>query len=226
MPRTPGYAAQNRVLIYNGGEESIPPFAVVKPSASHWSHNLLALQVAQPDETFVQKYYINGPTKVGADAGYGAAIAEGEWPHWAQYDDSAGTPEYGQVWGPKPGQWTLAPQRPGFMIVGQPQTIGSLNLVAVRPYKVTELWVKLNAPLAQGGKLSNQPIYSGQPAGETDGGEAESGLVLSTLYDRLIDPDSESGWELPADAWVLAQWIDGYWYAVASSKCAVLATGS
>jgi hypothetical protein len=230
MPRTPGYAAQNRLLIYNEGEEAIPPFAVVKPTGTQWSNNLVALQVAQPDENFVQKYYINGPTTLGSDTGYGAAISDGEWPLWAQYNSSAGTPAYGQVWGPKAGEWTLEPNRPGFMIVGQPQSIGSgdaaLNLVAVRPYEVTEIWVKLNAALSQGGKLANQPIYTGKPAGESGGGETDSGLVLPLLYDRLIDADSESGWELPSGAWVLAAWIDGYWYAVESSKCAIAPTGS
>ena len=230
MPRTPGYAAQNRVLIYNDGDDAIPPFAVVKPTGSQLSKDLLALQVEQPDETFVQKYYINGPTLIGSDTGYGSAAADGEWPIWAQYNSSTATPAYGQVWGPKPGEWTLEPNRPGFVIVGQPQTIGSgegaLNLVAVRPCDVTELWVKLSAALPQGGKLANQSIYTGKPAGESGGGETDSGLVLPLLYDRLIDPDTESGWELPSGAWVLASWIDGYWYAVASSKCSIPPTGS
>ena len=52
------------VLIYNGGAESIPPFAVVKPTGVRYSNNVLALQVEQPDSQFAQKYYINGPTSM------------------------------------------------------------------------------------------------------------------------------------------------------------------
>jgi hypothetical protein len=226
MARTPGYAAQNRVLIYNVGDSAIPPFALVKPTGSQWSNSVLALQVGQPDATFVQKYYVNGPTSIGTETGFGTAFSDVEWPVWAQYNTSSGTPAYGQVWGPKAGEWTLEPNRPGFVIVGQPQTVGSFNIVAVRPYEVTEVWVKTSAALTQGAAITNQPVYICKPLGVSGGGETASGMTLPAVYDRLINASTQTGWQIPSGAFLLCRWIDGYWYAVESDTCAAAPEGS
>lgn len=202
----------------NDSGQTIPGWAVMRSTGTAVVANQVVLKMGQPNGTLERCYYLNGPCAVQAGQ-YG--VTAGAWPSgfpiYAQYDGGSGsgstTPAYGQSWGAQASSWVLAPNRPGFTILGNTMGDGEdegPKRVVVRPEIVSEVYGKLSADLKYQGTDVVVNVYVGKPGGkETDGGltvKANDGLL-------------ESGEKLDSGSKVVCRWLNGCWYVIAVGKC-------
>ena len=99
---------QSRRYIRNSTGETIPAFAVCRPTGATMDGTTPVITVAKPSTTFSVDYVVNGSTAIAAgeigDAQNGPLV-------YVLYDD-ASTPSSGEGWGPKPDQWSLSKHYP------------------------------------------------------------------------------------------------------------------
>lgn len=84
-------AASTRVDPYNipflnDSGETIPPYAVMRPSTITFKRGNWHLTMVKPDTTFARRYYINGPFAI-PDAGFGRC-SDGTYPTLVRYPGS------------------------------------------------------------------------------------------------------------------------------------------
>jgi hypothetical protein len=101
-----------KVPFQNEAGMSIPPCAVMSIVGSTTVDGVAFVRCVQPGAAFGTQYAVNGPVRVPPGE-QGVCYRRGEVP--AAYD--VGSPQPGQCWGPKPGQWTLSYANPGWTIV-------------------------------------------------------------------------------------------------------------
>jgi hypothetical protein len=97
----------------NTSSEEVPPYGVMASTDVEYFQGHDAIKIAKPSTTFRRKHFINGRNDVPVDAT--DKIQRGDLLRIA-YD--TGTPANGEVWGPKPSQWTLAKGYPGYICQG------------------------------------------------------------------------------------------------------------
>lgn len=102
-----------KVPFRNDAAQSIPPCAVVQISGSVVEDGVSLLTCLQPGTTFGTQYAVNGPVRVPPGES-GLCYRRGELP--VAFD--AGSPQVGEGWGPKPGQWSVSKGFPGWTVVG------------------------------------------------------------------------------------------------------------
>jgi hypothetical protein len=177
----------------NDSSEEIPAGAALAINGVSLVEGQSVLAVVKPGSTWQRRYALAGPWPIPAGA-YGACTLES--PAWA-WCDTQTTPQPGQSWGIKPGEWRLFPHRPGFTVLG-----GLVNDRAlVLPHAVDQLLGKTDGVLSKGssGLVS---LWFGPP-----GSEADSNLDV-TAWNRFAN--------VPAGRWVSLAWIHGAWYLTAA----------
>lgn len=177
----------------NDAGEEIPAGAALHISGVSVVEGRSVLAVVKPTSTWQRRYALAGPWPIPAGA-YGACTLEG--PVWA-WCDTQTTPQPGQSWGVKPGEWRLFPHRPGFMVLG-----GLVNQrTLVLPQHISQLLGKTDSTLAKGasGVVS---LWFG-PAGS----ESDSNLDV-VAWNRFAN--------VGANRWVALAWIHGAWYLTAA----------
>ena len=187
-------------FLNNSGEEC-PAYAVMEVTAGVRgganAYTEERLTITKPTSTFNRLYLVNGPQAVAADK-----EGEGTW----LMDDAAGrpvlyetgnTPAWGESWGAKSGQWTLAKGRPGFLVTGANNTTATLPYTSAVQYMVNYLKGKADAGITKGssGTIS---IWMGAA-----GSEADTSINV-TAY--------AWGTAITSGKIVSLQWLDSAWY--------------
>lgn len=150
---------QQFFTVRNNSGETIPPHAVMAVTGVEVAEGALVHVVTKPSTTFYRSLLINNITRIKAgkygDGTPGTALAI--------YD--SGTPANGETWGPKPGQWSLSKNYPGFIILG---VVDASNKVAlVRPEEINMLHGKADADIAKGAS-GTVSIWIGAGGSEAD----------------------------------------------------------
>lgn len=162
--------ARQRFL--NSSGEECPGYAVMEVTAGVRgganAYTEERLTITKPTSTFNRLYLVNGPMPV-ADGKEG----EGTW----LMDDSAGrpvlyasgdgTPAWGESWGAKASQWTLAKNRPGFLVTGANNTTATNPYTSAVQEVVMQLIGKPTANVTAPNTCTIN-IYSGTAGSESD----------------------------------------------------------
>jgi len=178
-----GYLGQraiclNEVLYKNASGATIPIGGVLKPGTQVTNSGVIALEVDQPDSTYVWKYLISIVDNV-ADGEYG-------WGKWMmQYEYSANqfilmhdAADTSRSWGPKPGEWDLWPKRPGFFFLECLHTTNKWGRFVQQIPAEILVYNDTGSPIAAAGGPTTLKMYGG-----TRGSEGDLGLTVSP-YNR------------------------------------------
>lgn len=158
-----------------------------------------AYEAAKPSTTFGRIFAASQPFGVASNK-YGLCKFFGELE--LLYDDADGTPAFGETWGPKPGQFSLAKGYPGFTVLGVSDSTNHI-LLAVRE-EVSTYIGKADAGINKGAS-GTVSIWIGTP-----GSESDSTVNISSCYNRTANISSGN--------WVTVQFINGHPY-VAKLEC-------
>lgn len=185
---------ENRqVQFRNTSGEVIPAYGVMRVTGAEVKAGLRILTVAKPSATFQRLYLVNGPTRVGSG---GDARGVGTWLEedgYVLYE--SGTPAYGESWGPKAGQWSLAKWRYGFTVVGGLAGTGAGIRVVAKQEPVNTILGKADSAISadSSGTVS---IYDGNRSDTTDN-------LTAYTFTGITD----------TSAFLFVGWIGGTWYA-------------
>ncbi len=113
----------HKIPFRNDAAEAIPPCAVVQITGSVIEDGVSLLTCVQPGTTFGTQYAVNGLVRVPPGEA-GVCYRHGELP--VAFD--AGTPQAGEGWGPKPGQWSVSQGYPGWTVV---DVVNAANKIAL-----------------------------------------------------------------------------------------------
>lgn len=193
---------QRKVQFRNTSGEIIPAYGVMRVTGVELKAGLPIITVAKPSTTFDRLYLVNGSMRVGSAStcrGVGTWLYEGGY---ALYE--SGTPAYGESWGPKDGQWSLAKWRYGFTIWGA--TTGSIGsgtarVIAVQA-EVNEVYGQTNGAMALDG-TGTVDLYDGNNTAITS--------TSITATNRFVT-------SVATAKKVICTWIGGTWLASAA-KC-------
>lgn len=179
----------------------IPGFAVMRVTGiadPTTTDNEYVLQVDQPNGS-PALYCVNGPQVIKAQSGStpGWGICSFDFPNFALYDSTSGTPAVNDGWGPKSGSWKLVKGQSGFNVFNQPTE----GRVLVMQQSVAADWVGvLNATLNYHGSTSVQIYTFDSGLGYfTDSGTSD------TCYGWLM----LSGDSIPANTQVVGCYVSG-----------------
>lgn len=111
----------------NTEDESIPPFSVVEIIDADRPASLRAYaDIAKPSGDTDKQFAFTGPMSILAqdrnnlNQGYGSVSQD--YPLWAAYDDTEGTPQPGDVYTVDQNSWVIHPGGNEFVIIGAPVT--------------------------------------------------------------------------------------------------------
>lgn len=192
-------------FLNNSGEEA-PAYAVMEVTAGvrGSSGNPFVeerLTITKPTSTFRRLYLVNGPRPVAAGSeGEGTWLMDDAAGRPVLYNSSDGTPAYGESWGAKASQWTLAKNRPGFLITGANNTSASNPYTSAVQYVVNEVLGKTAAPHNEDASGTVR-LWMGTANSETD-----SSMDI-TAYNKFAN--------LGSGVWVWCSWTNGAWYLTA-----------
>src|SRR4029079_2902626 len=119
----------------NDSGATIPAYGVVMLDDTEKIDEIEYLKVKKANDKFKRRYFVNGTQEV-EDQKYGG----GTWlshSDWVLYDHNEGTPQIGEQWGVKPGEFKLFKHRPGFFITGGTTGSNSTNDLRVRAIQQT-----------------------------------------------------------------------------------------
>ncbi len=144
---------------YNAAGETIPAYSVVAIRAGSTIDNGYRAHLEKPSTTFCRDYGITVSQDLSAGKRGGYSVEAG----LVKYD--TGTPATGETWGPKPGQFTVSKNYPGFRCLG---VIDSTNkiMLAVREEPPFYL-AKADAAISKGSS-GTASLYVGASGSETD----------------------------------------------------------
>jgi hypothetical protein len=167
-----------------------------------------ALSVKRPDTTTglggLATFVLNGPTALAANA-YGSCTFDS--PAFAVYNTGA-TPAVGETWGPKPSQFTLEQDYPGFRILGGNTGTGATSRTRVVIEEVTVLHGVMDEAIGVGEEktMSIWADASASPADTT---------VNLEVRDRFLKAGAD---DIASGKKVVATRINGVWY-LTSAEC-------
>lgn len=188
------------VKFKNGASEAAPAHAVMEITASERDSTTgeIIYTIGKPSATFRRLYLVNGVMEVAAD-GYG----EGTFLHSGGavlYNSGDGTPAVDESWGAKASQWSLAKNRPGFLITAANNTSATAPYTSAVQSEVVNLKGKpdttITANSATGQAVS---IYMGVPGSLADTSINVTAYALGT--------------DCASAKWCVLTWMDNYWWA-------------
>lgn len=188
-------------FLNNSGEE-VPGYAVMEVTAGVRggtnAYTEERLTITKPTSTFNRLYLINGPQAVAIDKeGEGTWLMDDAAGRPVLYDSADGTPAWGESWGAKASQWTLAKNRPGFLVTGANNTTPTNKYTSAVQYMVNYLKGKADGAITKGssGTIS---VWMGAA-----GSEADTSINV-TAY--------AWGTAITSGKIVSLQWLDSAWY--------------
>jgi hypothetical protein len=188
------------IPFYNDSGGTIPAYAAMVLTGAFDANGYPKVTQAST-AGFKQVGLVNGPNTVASTAiGLGSWLEHGRLTPYGRvlYNSGSGTPAVGEEWGMKSGQWDLVKNRPGFYIIGNPDTTNHHVLAIQTP--VRGLIGKLTGTVGAGasGTLN---IWFG--AGGSEAVSSEGWTLAVT---------NRTGLSLTAAKWCSAVWRNGNWY--------------
>lgn len=181
------------VRFRNDSGESAPAYAVMRVTGGVVDGDEQIVTIAKPNDTFQRLYLVNGATAV-ADEEEGL----GTWLDDAGYVlYESGSPAYGESWGAKEDQWSLAKWRPGFTIIGTVD--GGSTEVWAQQDEVNSLIGKTTGSISANGGTGSINIWMGQAGSEA---VTEYAITCSNLTSLA----------LVTGKWGGVVWRNGNWY--------------
>ena len=187
-------------FLNNSGEEC-PAYAVMEVTAGVRgganAYTEERLTITKPTSTFNRLYLVNGPQAVAADKeGEGTWLMDDAAGRPVLYASGDGTPAWGESWGAKASQWTLAKNRPGFLVTGANNTSATNPYTSGVQFYVNQLVGKPDANIAKGAS-GTVSVWMGTP-----GSEADSSINV-TAY--------ATGAAVTSAKWVSLVFVNGSW---------------
>lgn len=190
--------ARNSVQFRNASGESIPAYAVMRVTGAEIRAGLPIITVAKPSTAFQRLYLVNGPNRVGSAS---TARGVGTWlddePGFVLYE--SGTPAYGESWGPKNGQWSLAKWRYGFTIIGGLAGSGAGIRVVAKQHEVNVVYGQTNGTHTKG-SATTIDLYDGNNAAITS-----TSITATNRFATVATAKK-----------VMCTWIGGTWVSSAA----------
>lgn len=188
------------VQFRNTSGEEIPAYGVMRVTGAELKAGLPIITVAKPSTTFQRLYLVNGPQRVGSGS---TARGIGTWlddePGYVLYE--SGTPAYGESWGPKASQWSLAKWRYGFTVVGGLAGTGSGIRVVAKQREVDVVYGQTNGTHTKGSS-STIDLY--------DGNNSAISSTSITATNRFATVATATAKK------VMCTWIGGTWISSAA----------
>lgn len=187
------------VAFRNTSGEEIPAYGVMRVTGAELKAGLPLITVAKPSTAFQRLYLVNGPTRVGSEAqarGVGTWLTD-DLGGYVLYE--SGTPAYGESWGPKAGQWSLAKWRYGFTIVGGLAGTGA-GIRVVAKQEPVNAFIGVTDSSVSKGSTGTISIY--------DGNDADTSDNMASVANRYADVGSGKK--------VDVSWRGGKWYMTAA----------
>lgn len=186
----------------NTASETLPAHGVMRVTGVTTVNGVYHLSAAKPNLTWYETYYVNGPSDVLQNAtGICYKLFGGSLTIPVLYDSGLGSPSAEQFWGPKNNQWSLAPDRYHFRILG---SAGTGLVFASQEFDGT----------VEG--YCGDPLSAGGSQTMTIRDTANASNVASvTVYDKYL----RTGVTIPASTWITAQRVGGI-YRVLTWGCA------
>jgi len=188
------------VAFQNVNDDTAPAFAVMQVTGTTLVNGAVVLTCDQPSTTFGAVYVVNGCYDVESED-YGRCTLIG--PVRVLYD--TGTPELGDYYGPKNGQWTLSEGYPGdFCVLGDYDYEDDPNVGLFSFKPCVNLQGKCAATLPAGSGAT--PGSGTMTIWFFDSGTATaSGLTVTVL---------NYGLAIPAGQLIQARLVEGEWLAM------------
>lgn len=166
----------------------IPGFAVMRVTGivdPTTTDNEYVVTVDQPNGS-AALYCVNGPQIIKAQSGStpGWGICSFDFPNFALYDSTSGTPAVNDAWGPKSGSWKLVKGQSGFNVFNQPTE----GRVLVMQQSVAADWLVVRFQLPSALTSSTASVDSCQIVRVAAGAFTDT---TATVY-------NEDGWESDA----------------------------
>lgn len=176
------------IRIYNGTNDEMPQFGVGRVTAISTVNGENVVTVEKPSTTFGRLYLVNS----GGDLAYQKVGTSKNRPVVKLLCDAA--PAVGDVFGPKPGQWTASKGYPGYSIIGY---LGD-NIALARQESIDHLIGKPGSTVTKGGS-----------------GSFTVWLYLSGAWSAssLSITATALGAECASGKYAKLEWISGQWLA-------------
>ncbi len=100
-------------VLNNSATNWIPSWSLARVVSTDYTNGVLT--VDQPNADSMTQVVLTGPVAIPPSA-YGAATYD--FPAWASYNPSDGTPSVDDQWGAGNGSWTLRKNKTGFWVIG------------------------------------------------------------------------------------------------------------
>lgn len=185
------------VTAYNDSGEEMPAYAMANMEEGFDENDeeadeTLAPKIKKPDVTFRELYGFSVGLDIPDQRKTGVKFEVG----LVLYDD-ANTPEYGEMWGAKPGQWEATKGAPGFMCLGIWDEERTLMLAEWRP--ITQMLGKTTTTIAANDVVDEgYEIYGGSLGSEVN-------LGYTTL------PDAVCRYTISSGVWIRLSRLQGGW---------------
>jgi hypothetical protein len=194
------FYSKGTVKFKNGASEAVPPHAVMEITASERDSTTgeIIYTVGKPSTTFRRFYLVNGPMEV-ADSSSVSKYGKGTFLHsgGAVLYESGNTPAIGESWGAKASQWSLAKNRPGFLITAANNTSATAPYTSAVQSVIDQLLGKPDANISKGSS-GTVSVYMGAANSETD---ASIDITACAL-----------GAAVTMSKWVTLAYINSTWY--------------
>jgi hypothetical protein len=133
-----------RIPFANDSGEEIPAYAVMRLTGDVDSSH--RLKVSKPNDLQQKFFLVNGSVAVPSGGnGRGSWLSEDAAPSGLRvaFDSVDGTPGFGESWGAKSGQWTVAKFRAGFTVLGDADTTANTVVALQREVNVGVRWFRI-----------------------------------------------------------------------------------
>lgn len=198
------------VLTCVADTEVIPPYALVEVYNDVVSGGIFSFNVRRYASTGVERQFLfNGPNQVGI-----SSPLDGHNPYtpqWVLYNVEDGTPAYGEVWGPKQGEFHLVRSRTGFFIWGNAGLVESTAGEAEpdRLYKVLATRIPSREIVYEGYLCEDLDFGSFPGAGSTatamaydkDGNAFEEFMITNHDETLSLEEGTFIQWRLVNEVW-------------------------
>lgn len=150
---------QNWRPAYNASGETIPAYSCVRIETGSTLDGVAHVNAEKPSATFSRDYGLSPGVECEAGGRVGVCFEAG----FAAYD--TGTPATGETWGPKPGQFTVSKNYPGFRCLG---VIDSTNKIMLAVREEPPFYLcKADSAISKG-STGTASVYVGASGSETD----------------------------------------------------------
>lgn len=180
--------------------EAPPAFSCVAITSLAVTNGEIVRTVAKPSTTFYRSYGVTSPFDVTLNGSMARGIVMTAGEMCVAYD--SGTPAVDEIWGMKPGQWTVSKNYPGFRCLGIVDSTNKIMLAVPEP--ILTLRAKADAAI-NANSSGTCSVYIGAAGSETDS------TVNVTAYTKELP-------QLSTDELIEIRFVNGQAYIVTKAQ--------